>query len=237
MTRIIEIVQRYEIPEIPDIDLPEEDGEPLESNWHRAQINLLIDIVSYRWRERNDFFAGGNMFIYYSLRQARNRDYKGPDFFVVRGIESGHSRPKWVVWEEDGRYPNVIFELMSPSTRHEDVGKKKELYEQTFKTRDYFCYDPETEEFLGWTLGSDGIYQTLEPDEHGRMWSGDLEAWVGLWQGKYLEIPDLWLRLFDEDGRLLPTTAEAAQLEAETERQRADRLAAQLRALGVNPDE
>jgi hypothetical protein len=47
----------------------------------------------------------------------------------------------------------------------------------------------------------------------------------------------LWLRLFDEDGRLLPTTAEAAQLEAEAEKQRADRLADQLRALGVNPDE
>lgn len=251
MTRIIEVIQRYEIPEIPeDIELPEEDGEPLESNWHRAQMNLLIDIVYYRWRDRNDFFAGGNMFIYYSLRQARNRDYKGPDFFLVKNIESGHSRPKWVVWEEDGRYPNVIVELMSPTTRHEDLGNKKTLYEQTFKTGNYFCYDPDTEELFGWTFNGEGVYRPLEPDEDGRLWSSELEAWIGLWSGKYLETPDLWLRLFDEDGNLLPTTAEAAQIEADkakavaeaaqakadAEWQRAERLAAQLRALGVDPD-
>ena len=59
-----------------DLELPEEDGELLESNWHRAQINLLIDIVITRWTDRQDYFVGGNMFIYYSLRQARDRDYR-----------------------------------------------------------------------------------------------------------------------------------------------------------------
>jgi len=32
MGQIIEVIERYEIPDIPDIDLPEEDGEALESN-------------------------------------------------------------------------------------------------------------------------------------------------------------------------------------------------------------
>lgn len=40
---------------------------PLETNWRRLQINLLDDSVAYRWRERSDFFAGGNMFIYYNF--------------------------------------------------------------------------------------------------------------------------------------------------------------------------
>lgn len=176
MGQIIEVIQRYEIPDLPEIDLPDEDGEPLESSWHRAQINLLIEIINYRWRERNDFFAAGNMFIYYSFQQIRTGSYKGPDFFLVRGVDSGHSRPKWVVWDEGGRYPDVIVELMSPSTRQEDLGHKKALYEQVFKTRDYFCYDPETEELLGWTLDK-GVYQALESDENGRLWSGALEAW------------------------------------------------------------
>jgi len=74
MTEIIEAIERYKIPEIPALDLPEEDGIPLESNWHGAQINLLIDVVTHRWRERADYFVGGNMFVYYSVRQARNRD-------------------------------------------------------------------------------------------------------------------------------------------------------------------
>ena len=185
MGQIIEVIHRYEIPDLPEIDLPDEDGEPLESSWHRAQINLFIEILNYRWRERNDFYAAGNMFIYYSFQQIRTGSYKGPDFFLVRGVDSGHLRPKWVVWEEDGRYPDVIVELMSPVTRQEDLGRKKTLYEQTFRTRDYFCYDPETEEFFGWTLDK-GSYLALEPDENGRMWSGALEAWIGMWQGKYL---------------------------------------------------
>jgi hypothetical protein len=68
---IIEVAQRIEVPDIPDIELPYEDGEPLESSWHRLQINLLGDVLHQHWPERTDFFAGGNMFVYYSLEQAR----------------------------------------------------------------------------------------------------------------------------------------------------------------------
>jgi len=91
---IIEVVQRIEVPDIPDIDLPYEDGEPLESNWHRLQINLLGDMLHQHWPEHTDYFAGGNMFVYYSLyslEQARTRDYKGPDFFVVLGVDGARA--------------------------------------------------------------------------------------------------------------------------------------------------
>ena len=97
----------------------------MESNWHRLQINLLVDVVTQRWQPRKDFVAGGNMFIYYSMQQVRNRDYKGPDFFVVKDVDGSYSRGKWVVWDENGRYPNVIVELLSPSTAKEDLGKKE----------------------------------------------------------------------------------------------------------------
>lgn len=86
---VIEIVQKIWVPEVPDIELPDEDGEPLESNWHQLQINLLGDALDQHWQGRTDFFAGGNMFVYYSLEQARNRDYRGPDFFVVKFEASG----------------------------------------------------------------------------------------------------------------------------------------------------
>jgi hypothetical protein len=39
------------------------------------------DNGTHRSRERQDYFVGGNMFIYYSRRQVRNRDFRGPDFF------------------------------------------------------------------------------------------------------------------------------------------------------------
>jgi Uma2 family endonuclease len=222
MSQIIEVIERYEIPDFPDIELPEEDGVPLESNWHRAQIDLLIDIVTYRWRDRKDFFIGGNMFIYYSLRQARDRDYKGPDFFVVKDIDGSYNRQKWVVWEEDGRFPDVIIELMSPSTAHEDLGRKKDLYERTFRTAEYFCYDPETEELWGWRLVGNE-YLALQPDNQGRLWSASLDAWIGLWEGDFLLQNAIWLRLFDDSHQLVPTAEEANVLLAAIERQRADR--------------
>ena len=70
-------------PPMPPTDLIFDDGEPMESNRHRIAMNVLINSLEEYWQERNDFFAGGNMFIYYSSEQARNRDFKGADVFVV----------------------------------------------------------------------------------------------------------------------------------------------------------
>ncbi len=93
MPEIMEVVERFVVPDLPKIELPSEDGLPFESNWHRIQINLLIDCTRQHWRGQTNFFAGGNMFIYYSTRQARTRDYKGPDFFVVKQCrQQGPSR-------------------------------------------------------------------------------------------------------------------------------------------------
>ncbi|MGE3538367.1 MAG: Uma2 family endonuclease [Candidatus Tectimicrobiota bacterium] len=221
MSQAIDVVEPELLPNLPPSDLPAEDGVPLESDWHRGQMNLLIDSVTYRWRARRDFFAGGNMFIYFSMQQVRNRDYRGPDFFVVKDIDGSYARQKWEVWEENGRYPDVIIELMSPTTAQEDLGPKKALYERTFRTRDYFCYDPDTDTLWGWRLGH-MAYEPLQPDVHGRLWSTELDAWLGAWDGAYLQRQARWLRLFDTAGQLIPTEAEAAQQAAATERQRAE---------------
>jgi len=109
----IEPIERVSFPN----NLPTEDGEPLESNWHRIQINLLVELTNQLWHDRNDFFAGGNMFIYYSTRQRLNQDYRGPDFFVVKEIEQKPERQVWVTWEEDGRFPDLIVELLRKCLR------------------------------------------------------------------------------------------------------------------------
>lgn len=221
MSHVIEVVERIIVPDIPQVELPEEDGLPLESNWHRIEINLLVDCVRQHWRGRTDYFAGGNMFIYYSLRQARARDYKGPDFFVVKGVEGTHDRRVWIAWEEDGHLPDVIVELLSPSTATEDLGSKKNLYANRFKTVNYFCCDPEAHQLLGWQLQNE-VYAPLEPNARGHLWSVQLSAWLGWWQGEYEGIHAAWLRLYDPDGNLIPTGEECGRLLAETERWRAE---------------
>lgn len=211
MTRMIEIsvTERYLVPEPPAIDLPAEDGEPLESPWHRAQINLLIETLQHAWRGRSDYFTGGNMFLYYSSRQAKERTYKGPDFFVVKSVDGVRPRKAWIVWEEEGRYPNLIVELISPTTKTLDRGPKKDLYERTFKTPEYFCFDPETSEITAWRLGEAG-YSPLAPDAHGRFSSHELGLLIAPWTGIYQKTQATWLRLFTPEGKLVPTAEERA---------------------------
>ena len=40
------------------------DEPPLESDLHRDQIELLISILKLWWRERQDFYASGNLTVY-----------------------------------------------------------------------------------------------------------------------------------------------------------------------------
>ncbi len=207
-------------PEIepPVIELPAEDGVPLESNWHRIQMNLLIDSVHYHWRERRNYFVGGNMFIYFSSEQVRNRDYRGPDFFVVKDVDGTQDRNSWIVWEEKGRYPNLIIELSSPSTFDIDLGPKKELYEQTFHTPEYYCYNPDDSQLLGWRLTA-SRYICLEPNEQGWLWSEEMDLWLGAWQGEIQRTSTTWLRFYTADGLLVFTPVEAeakARRKAET---------------------
>ena len=158
-------------------------------NRHRIAMNALIELVHQADRGQEDYFVGGNMFLYYSSQQVRNKDFKGPDVFVVLDVDGKKERLDWVVWEEQGRYPDVIIELMSPSTANRDLGDKKRLYERTFKTPDYFVYNPfEPESLQGWHLGSDGRYKYKEliPNERGWLWCESLGLWLGLWEGTIL---------------------------------------------------
>jgi len=219
---------------IEELDLVYDDGEPLDSNWHRIQMTLLIDVISQAMAERQkaDFFAGGDMFVYYSVEQAQSvREkhpyFRGPDVFFVADVDGRCDRKAWVVWKEKGRYPDLIVELLSPSTARVDRTTKKALYEQTFRTPEYFLYDPETQALEGFRL-LDGAYQPIKADRHpgreGRLWSGQLGLWLGRWQGRRANLDSTWLRLYESDGRLIPTPEEA-------ERQRADAAEAELAQL------
>ena len=224
-------------PPMPPTDLIFDDGEPMESNRHRIAMNTLIRSLQQAWSDRNDFFCGGNMFIYYSSTQARNRDFRGPDFFAVLDVDGTTSRQGWVVWDEDGRYPDVIVELLSESTAEADFGIKKDIYERRFRTPNYFVFDPfEPNSLQGWQLDTTRNYQPLVPNEHGWLWC-HLGFWLGTWEGTIERETAVWVRFYDEAGNLvlLPQEAErqraeVAQQQAEAERQRAEAAQQQVEA-------
>jgi Uma2 family endonuclease len=218
-------------PPLPPTDLIFDDGEPLESNRHRVAMNVLIRSAKEALRDRTDFFCGGNMFIYYSSRQVRNRDFRGPDFFVVLGVDPDLSRQGWVVWEENGRYPDVIIELLSPSTAQVDLNAKKILYQEVFHTRDYYVFDPYNPNSLqGWHLNLDSGYQLIPENDRGWLWCQSLGLWVGTWNGAIEDDTTTWLRFYDESGNPILLPEEAASQQAEAERQRAEAASLQAEA-------
>jgi Uma2 family endonuclease len=250
----------------PPTDLVFDDGVPLETHRHRIAMNALIDSAIVALQDNPNSFVGGNMFVYYSRDQAMNRDFRGPDFFVALEVDANRVRQGWVTWEENGRYPNMIIELLSPSTAKVDTGAKKQLYERTFHTAEYYVYDPFDQDSLqGWRLDASQHYQPIAPDDRGWLWCETLDLWLGTWEGRIRREPATgsctWLRFFDRAGTLVPLPPEVAEHEqqradqeqqradqeqqradqeqqrANQEQQRAERLAARLRELGEDPEE
>ena len=249
---------------MPDFTQLESNEPEMESSLHYAQLALLVTCLEWLWRDRTDFFIGANLTIYFSRQQLKSRDFRGPDFFLVKNTDK-RPRKSWVTWEEGGQYPDIIIELLSDSTAKVDRTLKKELYQDRFRTPEYFWFSPETLELQGYRLTSQR-YQDLVPEESGYLWSEVLDLYIGVADGQ--------LRYFYSDKSLVPTLEEATQLaisraeetkaeaekaKAETEKAKAEteeakaeteeekkkateaeakvaRLVEQLKTLGVDPE-
>jgi len=202
--------------------LIESDGEPMDTPWHRDELSLLMESIKWHRRPRTDYFAGGNMFLYYSMKQSKTLEYKGPDFFLVNNIDGKRERSVWWVFEEDARFPDVIIELLSPTTEKVDRTTKKSLYETRFRTPEYFLYDPDKKKLDGWRL-INSSYQPIQPNDRGWMWSEQLDLWLGTWEGSYLESDQTWLRFYDKNSKLVPIRAEAREQQLKRANRRAEK--------------
>jgi hypothetical protein len=191
---------------------------------------------------KSDETATSPAFIYFSSEQVKNCDFRGPDFFAVLNVDGTRERQGWVIWEENGRYPDFIVELTSPSTANIDKVRKKAIYERTFRTPDYFIYDPfDANSLQGWRLGADQRYHSLEQNERSWLWCETLGYWLGTWEGTIDRETAIWARFYDAQGNLVPLPEEAAQQELnatqqalEAEKQRSQLLEVRLQEMGVD---
>lgn len=221
------------IPSVPPTNLYS-DEPPLETDWHRRQIDLLIRLLEYWWRDRDNFYISGNLTVYYSAAQTKKRDFRGPDVFIVLDAEK-RNRHSWTIWEEGGKYPNVVIELLSESTADVDRTTKKKLYQNVWRLPEYYWFDPESLEFKGFRL-SNGKYKAITPNAQKRLKSVELDLELG--------IHDRQLRWFTSDGTLIPLpeeierqSKEEAEQIALQERQAKERLEAYLRSQGIDPNQ
>jgi Uma2 family endonuclease len=203
-------------------DLPDSDGIPMDNERQVVQMNLLAQTAKRYFAGRPDVYVGANMFVYFSPDQVLTHDFRGPDVFLVTGTTK-RERRSWVTWHE-GKAPDVVIEILSPSTRRTDMTVKKEIYATRLRVPEYFWYDPFSGERAGFLLhGSE--YEPIEPDAHDRLLSHQTGLALVRWQGVVEDIEATWLRWATPDGTLIPTADEAEQAErqrAEAERQRAE---------------
>ena len=95
-----------------------------------------VDSLRLHWRGRQDVFVGGDQFVYWS----KEKPATSPDVYVAFGV-AARPRNSYVVWEE-GKPPDFVLELVSPSSRERDEKEKPCIYAQ-MGVPEYFWYDPE----------------------------------------------------------------------------------------------
>jgi Uma2 family endonuclease len=196
---------------------PTSDGKPMaETEVHRVQMNDSIFSLGILLANEPDVYVGGNMLMYY--HEGYGRDHVSADVFVTFGVERG-IRECWMTWEEGGRFADVVFEISSPSTIKEDLGKKMRLYAQ-LGVIEYYLYDPQRNNkppLAGYRL-VDGAYQPMT-----RMLG--VEGYKSEVLGTELRVIGTWLRIIDPSAGApipIPAELEAARAKAEAARAQAE---------------
>jgi Uma2 family endonuclease len=233
----------------PDLSLlyPDSDGKPMADNTvqfdHIMMIKGGLDVV---FSDREDVFVAGDL-LWYPVEGAPEIRV-APDVMVVLGRPKGHRR-SYLQWREDGVAPQVVFEIVSPRSAVPDMLVKTVFYQQ-YGVLEYYIYDPALGELYG--LVRDGT--ALKPVEAMEGWTSPLleirfELGPLAPPDAPTDTPRRPLRVFGPDGRPFSSfaalaaernRAEAernrAEAERDAERERAERLAARLRELGVDPE-
>lgn len=244
--------EAYETPVVDASHLMTEDDTPVDNFFSERQMDLLIDTLYASWRGPTvgrPFMAMANVALYFALRQQP----LVPDVLISLDVEPPtdvwkKENRSYFIWEY-GKPPDVVVEIVS-NRKGQELGYKLNQYAR-LGIAYYIVYDPirllsnKTLHVYTW---KDARYQ-----ESKKTWLPAVELGVTLWTGVYRDMEATWLRWQDAAGHLLLTgqeraavaeeRAEAAEGRAEVaaeqaalERERAERLAAQLRALGVEPE-
>ena len=120
------------------IDYPSSDGKPLAENDPQLHAILYaVGVLRVYYRDRPDVYVSGDLLVYYE--EGNPRVSVAPDAFVVFGVED-RIRMNYKVWEE-GKGPDFVLEVASPSTWREDVRRKPAIY-AGLGVREYFLFDP-----------------------------------------------------------------------------------------------
>ncbi len=216
----------------PDLDqLVLEDNLPVDSILAEKQQRLLTEPLYASWPgpgEGRPFLALANVGLFSSVGQPP----EVPDAMLSLDVQAGEDlaakeNRSYLMWVMD-KAPDVVVEIVSDRRGGEDTHKLRRY--ARLRVLYYVIYDPRN--LLGQgVLRAFGWQRSgYEPIDASRF--PEVGLGLILWEGEYEGHRGSWLRWCDQEGRPIPTGKERAdRAEEQTER-----LRAQLRALGVNPD-
>jgi Uma2 family endonuclease len=221
---------------LPDhTELPDRDGTFVKNDQEHPQSMLLTDTIRpvlVRRHPDGRYCIGQDLGIYWRQAEPPEPAYRGaiaPDWFYVPEVLrtlGGQMRRSYVLWQE-WVAPLIVIELVSGDGSEErdrtPVTGKFWVYEQAIRVPFYAIYEARLGRVEVQHLVA-GRYVPLAPNSRGHYEIAPMEVELGIWRGRYQEIELPWLRWWDLQGNLLPTSEERIEL-----------LAAQLRALGVEP--
>ncbi|BCL37038.1 Uma2 family endonuclease [Nostoc sp. MS1] len=215
---------------------PESDGQPMADNTKQFELIVLIKKnLDLLFANDPNVFVAGDL-LWYPV-EGDNVTRRAPDVLVVFGRPKG-DRGSYLQWREDNIPPQVVFEILSPSNTVKEMITKFKFYEH-YGVEEYYLYDPEKLDLGGWLRSPEGLVEIPQ-----------MAGWISPRLGIRFELSDNDLQIYHPDGQRFLTylelaqQKEAAQNQAEQERQRAEQAENQLEALrallkakGINPEE
>ena len=203
----------------PQVYYPESDGKPMAENTIQFRwITTIQGNLDLLFRERPDVFVAGDNFWY--PVEGKPNICLAPDVYVVFGRPKG-DRGSYKQWEESGIPLSVVFEVISPSNTISVMQQKFEFY-QKYGAQEYYIIDPQGERTTLDVYIRENEELKSRPVEIG-------SSCVSPLLKVRFDVTPTTVELYHPDGKPFRTLIEFAE--------RADKLAARLRELGVNPDE
>ncbi|MEM9539472.1 MAG: Uma2 family endonuclease [Cyanobacteria bacterium P01_E01_bin.42] len=164
---------------------------------------------------------------------------KAPDWFYVPSIRVSRGEiDRSYTPQLQGDIPAIVMEFLSETEGTEYSTKptyppgKWFFYEQVLHVPTYAIFNLAEGILEVYRPDASGRYREETPNTENRYWIPELSLFLGLWQGTRRNREGNWLRWWNEDGTLLSWGSELIQ----QERDRADRLLAQLREAGIEPN-
>ena len=150
----------------PDIYYPDSDGNPMaETDAQFYPLTETVLALRQHYADRDDVYVSGDLLVYYRMND--NTVRLAPDVFVVFGVED-HLRSSYIIWREQGKTPDFVLEIASPSTFVRDMTEKRALY-AALGVKEYWRFDPTGQLFspalVGEQLADDGV--RTHRDRHG----------------------------------------------------------------------